>query len=221
MPAKTQLVLDRIRFQLNDAGKRYTLPDISRALNEAALILSETPRATRAEVVLTLAAGSRQDVRTIDAGKSYVGLHRIVCNVDSAGVPTTSVRGPLPIEALDSTWRQWRTAAPASAVDEYFLDPAYPWVFDVFPPAAAGVKVLAHASLRPAAFCVLNAGGTALANAAELVPVNDGFDVALGDYALFRLFSGDHGDPNSDARAQKHLQLANLAAGMSNKGPSA
>jgi hypothetical protein len=214
MPAKTQVVIDRIKYQLNDAGaKRFTLADISRALNEAGLILSESPMATMTELVLTLGAGFRQDLRVIDTTRSYVALDSMLCNVAPDGTDSKSVR-TVDKATLDTVWREWRMMPKGNEVEEYFLDPKYPQVFDVFPPVNAGVKARVRARLRPAACCVLNAGGTALANADELVPVNEGFEVAMGDYALFRLFGKDAGDQTYAARAQTHLQLAQLAAGM-------
>jgi hypothetical protein len=216
MSAKTQSVIDAITDVTKDYDRdRFKLPEISRWMNHAAgQIATIHPRAASQYVTLTLAAGARQDLRTIDANKSWVRLHELVCNVSGSSPIGDTIRA-VSRQSRDAAFKNWRaTAATATAVKEYSQDEREPFTFDVYPPVANGTKVLALASIRPAAYCVLNGGGTALADANELVPLADGFEIPVLDYTLFRLFSKDANDPSYQSRAAMHLQAFQLAMGI-------
>ncbi len=219
MAAKTQSVIDRVVFILRDGGhKRAKLTDISRAMNEGVAVLATSARRAAArDMTLTLKAGSRQDLRLIDTGKEWIRLHRLACNFVGAEPVGAAIR-LVSREALDNAVADWRASPPAGTVYEYSVVEDEPCMFDVFPPVIDGTKVLAVASAVPAPICVLNSGMTALADADEVIPLAQGFDVPLVDYTLFRLFSMDSNDPAYEKRAQQHLSLAQMAAGISAKG---
>lgn len=219
MAAKTQTVIDSITDITKDVDReRFKLTEISRWMNQGAgQIATIHPRAASQYLQLTLAAGARQDLRTIDPTKQWVRLHELVCNVVGSN-PTGDTIRQVSRPALDFTFKTWRSqAATATAVKEYTQDEREPFTFDVYPPVAAGTKVLALASVRPAPFCVLDGGLTALLNPDEIVPLADGFEVPLIDYTLFRLFSKDANDPTYQARAAMHLQAFQLAMGIETK----
>ena len=219
MAVKTQSVIDRIVFILRDGGqKRAKLTDISRFMNEAQAVLATSAhRAAAKDVTLVLKAGSRQDLRLIDAGKEWVRLNRLACNFVGDD-PTGAAIRLVSREALDNAVADWRASPPASTVYEYAVVEDEACMFDVFPPAVDGTKVLAVATAVPPPICVLNTAGTALANSDEVIQLAQGFDIPLVDYTLFRLFSMDSNDPAYEKRAQQHLSLAQMAAGISAKG---
>jgi hypothetical protein len=217
---KTQAVLDSITDISKDPDRvRWTLPEIARWLNHGAgQVATIHPRAASQYVTLSLAAGARQDLRTIDATKSWIRLHELVCNATAAGAPTGDTIRHVARAALSNAVKTWRSlAASATAVKEYTQDEREAFTFDVYPPVAAGTKVLALASMRPAPFCILNGGNTGLLDNNETVPLADGYDIPLIDYALFRMFSKDTNDPSYAARAALHLQAFQLAMGIETK----
>jgi hypothetical protein len=219
MAAKTQTVIDSVTDITKDYDHvRWSLAEISRWMNQAAgEIATMHPRASAQYLTLTLGAGVRQDLRVIDSAKAWIRLHELVCNV-SGSDPTGPTIRLVSRSAMDSVFRTWRASTGASAVKEYTLDEREPFTFDVYPPqSAAGTKVLALASVRPAAFCVLNAGATALSDASEVIPLADGFEVPLIDYTLFRMFSKDANDPAYAGRAAMHLQAFQGAMGIETK----
>jgi hypothetical protein len=220
---KTQEVIDAVTDVTKDYDRvRFLLPEISRWMNHGARqIATIDDRAASQYLTLTLGAGVRQDLRTIDATKSWVRLHEVVCNVAVDGTPNGDTIRKVVRSGLDSAFKRWRASASASTIKEYSQDEREPFTFDVFPPAVAGTKVLGLASVRPGAFCVLNVGGTALANANELVPLADGFEVPLIDYTLFRLFSKDANDPTYVARAAMHLQAFQMSMAIEAKDAKA
>jgi hypothetical protein len=223
MAVYTQTVLDSITDITKDVDHvRWPLTEIARWLNQAqSQIASLHPRAAADYYTLELVAGARQDLRTIDADVSWVRLHDLVCNV-SGSDPTGATIRRVSRPALDFAFRTWRAkAATATAVKEFSMDERSPFVFDVWPPVVAGTKVLGLASVRPGEVCVLNSGGTALANVNETIGLADGFEVPMIDYALFRMFSKDANDPNYAQRAGMHLQAFNFAMGVETKDAKA
>lgn len=213
MAATTQSVIDRITELANDPGlKRLTLPVIARWLNEGALVIATASvRAAGAFQALTLAAGSRQDLRLISPTTDWIRLHALVCSGAAATGPAIF---RVDHRALSDAIRTWRATATSATVEEWSQDESDGCVFDVFPPATAGAQVFAHVSKKPVPFCVLNGGGTALLNSAETVPLATGFDIPLVDYVLMRYYQRWSEVPNAAARAQAHQQLFMAGAGL-------
>lgn len=218
MSAKTQDVIDAITDVTKDVDHvRWPLAEISSWMNQGAGIIAKTnPRAAAQYLTLTLGAGARQDLRTIDATKAWIRLHELVCNMNGTD-PTGDTIRQVARSALDSVFKSWRKTASGSAVKEYTVDEREPFTFDVYPPVSAGTKVYALASVQPVKFCVLNADGSALQTATETIPLADGYEVPLMDYTLFRMFSKDANDPNYVARAAAHLQVFQAAMGVETK----
>lgn len=221
--ATIQSIIDRITFVTKDVGHvRWTLAEIAQWLNNAQDQIAQLhPRAASQYVTLTLAAGARQDLRTISPTTRWIRLHELVCNV-SGSTPTGNTIRQVARPALDFSNRTWRAkAATATEVKEYALDEREPFTFDVYPPVAAGTKVYALAAVKPAACMTLNEAGDDLADADEVFPLADGYDIPAVDYVLFRLFSKDANDPTYTSRAGGHLQSFQLALGVETKDASA
>lgn len=211
--ATIQSIIDRVTDVTKDRDHvRWTLPELARWLNTAQdTIASLTPRASAQYRVLPLAAGSRQDLRTIAPSVRWVRLYDLVCNTRS-GQPTGATIRQVARPALDFSVRNWRGVAPtATAVKEFALDERDAFAFDVYPPVQAGTSVYAFAAVKPAPCMVLTPTGDALADPNEEFPLPDGYDIPAVDYVLFRCFSKDVNDQSYASRATAHLQAFQLA----------
>jgi len=214
--ATIQSIIDRVTNVSKDRDRaRWTLPEIAGWLNEAVqLIANLNPRSASQYRALTLAAGARQDLRTIDASVRWVRIHELLCNMNGNDPTGTTIRNVYR-PALDYSLRTWRGVAPtATEVKEYCTDEREPFTFDVNPPVAAGTKVYALVSITPAPCMILNGGGTALVDPAEVFPLADGYDIPAVDYVLSRMFTKDTNDPSYATRAGAHLQSFQIAMGV-------
>lgn len=219
--ATVQSIIDRITDVTRDVDHvRFTLPEIARWLNNAMdQIASLHPRAASQYVTLTLAAGARQDLRTIAPTTRWVRLYELVCNVP-ADTPVGATIRQVSRPALDFAFRTWRSTSPATAVKEFTMDEREPFTFDVYPPVSAGTKVYALAAIKPPPCMALAISGEALLDPDEEFPLADGYDIPAVDYVLFRLFSKDANDQSYAARAGGHLQAFQLAMGVETKDAS-
>lgn len=214
MSVLTQSVIDRVVYVTNDPQfKLFRLTAIRRWMNEGAQLIAEVaPRAAAGRHDFTLAEGAQQDLRT-DTSKRWIRLHEALFNLTSTDAEGDHIRLVDP-RSLNTAFRAWRRRAPAPSVFEYALDERTPFTFDVFPPVRAGAKIRVVASVAPPDFCVLNTGGTALADPTETIPLTDGFDIPLVDWVLYRLFTKDTTDQAYAARANNHRQAAQGALGV-------
>lgn len=225
--ATTQSILDRVTYVTKDYDRvRWTLPELSQWLNDAqGLIASLHPRAASQYKVITLAAGARQDLRVIEPTTRWIRLFELTCNVTTVGGVTSpngrtisQVSRPI----LDAAFPTWRSKPPtATSVSEFTMDEREVFTFDVNPPVAAGVKVLALVAITPPPCAVLNDTGTALANAAEVFGLADGYDIPAVDYVIFRAYNKDANNPGYATDAANHLQAFQLAMGVETKDASA
>lgn len=206
--AAIQSIVDRVAFVTKDPTfTRHTLAEILLWTQDAIdQVASLHPRAAAIPVTLTLAEGSRQDLRAIDPNRVWMRIYEITCNVVSNKPVGGTVR-QIMRSSLDNAVRNWRATAPAAEVKEYAIDERDPFSFDVYPPVVAGTKVLALAAVKPAPF----------EDEDSMFPLAPGYDIPVVDYVLFRLFSKDANDPTYAGRASGHLQAFNLAMGVETK----
>lgn len=207
--ASVQSIIDRVKSITKDEDLvRWTSDEIVKWINDAQdQIASIHPRASTTYIPLTLAQGSRQDLRTISPTTRWIRLYELVVNITgSSGSPKpdgTTIR-MIPRSVLDTAFRTWRTASPTAAeVKECAIDERDPYTFDVYPPVAAGTRVLALAAVMPPAV-----------TAGSQFGLPDRYDIPALDYVLYRCFSKDANDPTYTARAQAHLQSFQLAMGV-------
>lgn len=223
--ATIQSIIDRITDVTKDYGRvRWSLAELARWLNEAQDQIAElAPRAASTYKTLSLAAGSRQDLRTIDSSVRWLRMYDILCNTDpTTNAPTGATVRQVSRPILDAAFRTWRGTAPTSqAVEEFALDEREPYTFDVMPPIVAGVGVYALVAVKPAPVMVLDGTGTALADPNEVFGLADGWDIPAVDYVLFRCFNKDANDASYEAQARDHLQLFQVALGVGSKDASA
>lgn len=204
--ATIQDIVDRVTFITKDADKvRWTLGEIviwtRDAIDQMATL---HPRVASQYVPVTLRDGSRQDLRVADPAKRWIRLHQVVSNVDSNNGPTGYAIRQVPTSSLYFSLNQWGAKPPSTAVREYSLDEREVHTFDVYPPVAAGTRVMVLASVKPAP----------IEDEDSVFPLPDGYDIAATDYVLFRLFSKDANDEAYMARATGHLKAFEMAMGV-------
>lgn len=223
--ATIQSIIDKVTDVTKDYDRvRWTLPELARWLNEAQDQIAESaPRAAATYRTLTLGAGSRQDLRTIDPDVRWVRMYDILCNVDpDTGAPTGATVRQISRPILDTAFRTWRGAAAiGQAVEEFALDERDPYTFDVMPPVVTGVGVYALVAVKPDPVMKLDSTGTALADPDELFGLPDGWDIPAVDYVLFRCFNKDANDPSYETQARDHLQMFQAALGVQSKDAAA
>jgi len=138
-------VLTRTDDLLIDAGRtRWTAAERIRWMNECmGAILTRRPSAFSKSVVVTLAAGTKQEI----AGDMLLDVPR---NMAADGVkPGKSIRRT-DRQLLDDSDPEWHTGKPAAAIKHYTFDDRLPKQFYCYPPAIAGTKVETHQSVLPA-----------------------------------------------------------------------
>lgn len=221
MAVLTQSVIDRVDHVTSDPQrKRFRLADIATFINEAQSLIAEVAaRASAKTLAFTMGAGAHQDLRT-DTATRWIRLHEVVCHADNSGAPTGPTLRRMDRGMLDRVDRAWRSASPVAQPVEYAQDETLPFEFDLYPPAVAGGKLFVVASVRPADICALNPGGTALANPSEVIGLNDGFDIPMVDWVLYRLFSRETSDQAYQVRAKDHFAAAQAALGVTLKDAS-
>lgn len=138
-------VLKRTDDLLNDSDRvRWTAAERIRWMNEAmGAIITRKPSAFSNAVVVTLVAGTRQEI----AGDMLLDVTR---NMASDGVtPGRSVRRT-DRQLLDDSDPDWHKAAQSGTIKHYTFDDRQPSQFYCYPPAIAGTKVETQQSVLPA-----------------------------------------------------------------------
>lgn len=209
--ATVESIITRITHVTKDPDHvRFTIDEILLWINDAqAQIASLHPRASTSGRVITLAAGARQDLKTIDPSVRWLRLFEIICNCTGT-VPDGEQVRQVPRATLSAVTPAWRKATASGTIKEYILDERDPYQFEVNPPATAGTKVYVLAAVKPADVAQADEFGLA-----------EGYDIPVVDYVLSRLFSKDANDPSYVARAAAHLQLFQMAMGVETKDASA
>lgn len=196
MATTLKSVLERVVSTLSDdASVTWTLQDVVRYLNDGQRDMHvKRPDLFVVEVDHALAAGVRQALPA-------TGSKLINILANTSGHPITRIKRAL----LDAQAPGWRQAAAAVLIDHFTYDELQPKVFEVYPPAAAGARVLLEYASIPADLPI-PAENTPLASITGDINVPDLQATALQHYICFRCYS--EGDENSNAiRAQAYLQL--------------
>ena len=198
-------IIDRVTFVTKDVDhERWSTEELIAWINDAiAQIASIHPRAASQYMILNLAAGSRQDLRTIAPSIRWVRLHELVCNANANTPNGTTIR-QIPRPSLDFAKRTWRAGTLSAEVKEYAMDEREVFTFDVNPPVSAGTQVYALTSIRP----------DPVEDEDEQFPLPDAYYIPAVDYVLFRAFSKDANDQSYAARASGHLQAFQLSMGV-------
>lgn len=208
VPAR-DLVAD-VLLALQDDGTRWTPAEVVSYLNDGQrLIVSKSPTATAQEQVLTLVAGARQSVPP-----EARALLEVLRNVDGRGKAITQVSR----RALDASAPGWASARGKAVISHFVADARTARLFDVYPPALPGVRVLALLCMEPAD--IPAPAGPALSDVTGQVFLADEYREALRHYALFRAWSKDAEYGANAAMVKAHFDLCTQALGINTGHPS-
>lgn len=180
---------------------RWSAGQIVGYLNDAQrFIVGKSASATAQEVEITLVEGARQEVPA-----NARSLLDVIRNVDGRQRAIRQVaRG-----ALDASAPNWAAGRGRHEVRHFITDARTPRLFDVYPPVAAGVKVLAMLCMEPVDLPAPS-GGTADTVTGNLM-LNDEYREAVRHYALFRAWSVDAEYGANAALAASHFAVLNDA----------
>lgn len=180
-------------YVLNDAGTRWTYPELCFWINEGIRsIIFARPQAASQVVTLPLAVGTLQSVPA-----QYMTILKITSNITAVGPPI--VRGRAiritTRDALDAVCPEWNNPAKfpyAQQVRQYVFDDDDPRTFYVYPGNDGTGNVEGIVSTVPAMVTIANgADPNALASYDVDVDVKDIYQPVLLDYVLYRAFSKD------------------------------
>jgi len=198
-------LIQTVANELQDADLvRWTLPEMAGYVNDGQrFILTKIPSATAQERTLTLDAGVEQGV----PGDCFALLELL----RNAHGRQSAIR-QVARAALDASAPGWTAGAKKNSVVHFISDPRQPLRFDVYPPAADGVQVVALLALNPAPIGEDGAGALTLrAEYAE----------ALRHYMLYRAWSKDAEYGANAALASAHYQALADALGIAPARPGA
>lgn len=121
---------------LDEDHIRWPVAEIIRWGNEAmGAILNRHPQAFSRTVVMSLVAGTKQEIPA-----SGVALLDVVRNMAADGVTPAGAIRRSDRQQLDDADPNWHMMKPKTAVRHFMHDDRQPTVFYVYPPVNAGVK---------------------------------------------------------------------------------
>lgn len=198
MATTLKSVLERVVSTLVDEKlSTWTLADLVRYVNDGQRdIHVKRPDLFNVEYELGMVLGVRQSLPA--AGSKLID---IAANATGARRPITRVERRL----LDAQVPGWRAQEPSIELDHFLYDERQPKVFEVYPPASVGARVLIEYAAIPAELPIPGPSVT-LASLTGDINVGDLQATALQHYVCYRCYA--EGDENTNAaRAQAFLQL--------------
>ena len=183
---KASAVLAIVDDLLQDEDAIRWTPELRmRLLNESQLaVVSVRPDAKTVTQEVTLAAGVSQ---TLPAGA--LRLQDVKRNKNGRGITLVSR------EVMNDLTTNWYTAANKPVVKHYAHDPRAPRDFDVYPPAEAGVIVLASFTITP----------TNCSGPNDDIDLDDTYAPAMANWICHRAFLRDAESPFAAQRAASYL----------------
>jgi len=181
---------------------RWTLAELAGYVNDGQrFILTKVPDATAHERTLELVAGVEQEVP-----KDCFALLELLRHADGR---QTAIR-QVARAALDASAPGWAAGSQKNAVIHFIQDPRQPHRFDVYPPAADGVRVVALLALKPVPVGDDGSGA---------ITIHTEYAEALRHYVLYRAFSKDAEYGANAALASAHYQAMADALGIAPARP--
>lgn len=206
MTVQASSILDRVRTQLIDinAVKRWSDDELLQWLHDGERTICEiTPAATTTRTVLSLDAGTRQELPA-DANM----LLNVIRNVASDGTSPGRAIRVVAREMLDTFDYNWHATTPSSVVQNATYDVDERSYFYVYPPNNGSGKVEVTYSKSPQPF----------ASTAENIHVRDNYAVALFDYVMFRALQKDSDFAAGTQQATMYLNMFNAVMGIGQAG---
>lgn len=198
MATTLKSVLERVVGTLNDdLSVTWALQDLVRYLNDGQRDMHVwRPDLFHVELEHPLVAGIKQALPA--TGSKLIDIPG---NAAGTWQPVTRIQRAL----LDAQVRGWRTSTPALEIDHFMYDERQPKVFEVYPRAQLGAKVLLEYAAVPADLPI-PAANTALAAVGGDINVPDLQATALQHYICFRCYAEDTEAANA-ARAQAYIGM--------------
>lgn len=204
-------VLRRARTILQERtkdGTRWTNKELLDWLNEAyGVVIGIRPGANTVTAEVACVAGTRQSIPA-DCERLLEVLHNTA--PQAKGLIVT----PMLRAELNAMRPRWHGEAASQAIEHYVFEENEPRVFYVYPPAAAGAKVLVSCSAVPAPHAQVHA----TPDSTEAIRLPDTYGPILLDLVLARAFTKDAEGGINQARATSHLQAAQGALGLKIQG---
>jgi len=196
-------IIDNAAQALQDPDHvRWTVKELAGYVTDGQnLVLSKAPSATSREVTLTLQAGCGQKIP--DDARA---LLQVLRNADNRQRAIRQVSRDL----LDACSPGWASGRPGRSIVHFIADERTPRLFDVYPPAADGMQVVALLAMEPAP--IADDGLTDIA-------VRPEFAEALFNYSMFRAYSKDAEYAAVAPLATAHWQLFADALGINTGRP--
>ena len=193
-------------LMLDPTHVRWTEAEIIGWINESAgAILTRRPAAFARRSVHTLAAGTLQN---IPAGGSM--LLDVVRNIGSDGEKPGAAIRRTDRQLLDDSDPNWHTGKQKSHVKQYTYDDRAPYIFYVYPPVVAGVKVELFDAALPAAVASVN----------DALDMNNEYTEAVVNYVAYRCNIKDS-EYASPAAAVNYYQAFEAALGIKSQTQTA
>ncbi len=193
-PATTQILLD-VRQQLQDEGgtsydDAYLIPYMNLAIQE---IIRLKPHAYPITKDYSLVAGSRQAF-----GTTELWMVDVICNMDEGSTQGSSVT-ILPRRSLDVLIPNWQKQTASDTVKHVIRDEFDPHTFYVFPPQPVDpsqkLKMIFSEFPDP------------IEDSDDTFPLDDTYRIPCLDYMLSLALREETTIPNSQAKADKYLNL--------------
>lgn len=188
-----QAIIDRATTEImNDADKaRFSLVSSLAWLNEAIrYVCSIKPSAYARPVEATLVAGTYQNLPD--------GVNQIVRPAHAGDLTTPGRSLTLATyKQLDAVDPDWRSMTKTTKVRHIITSNALPEIYEVYPPALAGTKIVLHCGLIPDEIA-----------AADAIPFDDTYDSTLVDLLLSRLYQKSAEYAGEAGLAASYMQSA-------------
>ena len=196
-------IINDASIQLNDAGVRWTVPELLSYANRGELeIATLVPNSNTATVSMKLAAGAKQA-----APSDSIRLIEFVRNMGADGLTAGYAIRQIERKVMDRYVPSWSSDTPATTVVHAMYDAEdNNAVFYVWPPQPVAPQYIEIIYSQIPAIILNALPGTR-------ITIADYYTNALLDYILYRAFDKDSDSANQSARSQAHYQTFVSAIG--------
>jgi len=197
-------IINDASTQLNDAGVRWTVPELLSYANRGELeIATLVPNSNTATVSIQLAAGAKQA-----APSDSIRLIEFVRNMGANGLTAGNAIRQIERKAMDRYVPSWSSDTAAAVVVHAMYDAEdNNAVFYVWPPQPVITPQYIELIYSQIPVTIPNA------TAGTKITIADYYSNALLDYVLYRAFDKDSDSANQSARSQAHYQTFVSAIG--------
>lgn len=196
-------MLDECRAKLLDSKKRYwTDAELIGYLNDGRTMLyTAKPQSYEVTEAVTLEPGAMQTVP--QSSRFLFGIHYNVTARSRRNIT------PQSREMMGRVRPRWRSESPSDEIVHYVYDEREPAIFEVYPPARDGVKVMMTYARPPEPYSL------ASYLALNLNQAETDYASALLDWMLYRAWEkGSDASPDQGQRARMAMESAMAKIGL-------